>query len=366
MPLSRRQTVQGLALATMLLVPAAAGAGDSAYCRRVRAEAASEAARLLSPRVVAQGLRFPQNLTGLPLSGADGTGGSPFQARAGLAIEPLELVKGGELLRISDFECEAWEARTELETFVENAEGAARLPALRAQVEYLKAKEAAWRAMLDAQEQAFARHVITVFELNQVRTKVVALDRRLAQAEGEAQRLASRGYEKPTRPVSAVVERWIDQSLRADSARQGVRGLSFWNFRFTGGVVASEQAPDWYAMAEFSVHFGVILQDHFDKKALSARQEELRTERSGEQYRVSELQRHLVLLKDQTRRELGLVEGQLSQLTSIRGSLERAESPNAAWAAALLACDELLAESERAYLATLEKELSTLLEEKTP
>jgi TolA-binding protein len=362
----RSEAVRGLVLATTLLVPAAAGAADSAYCRRVRAEAASEAARLLSPRVVAQGLRFPQNLTGLPLSGADGTGGSPFQARAGLALEPLEIVKGVELLRISDFECEAHEARTELELFVENAEGAARLPALRAQVEYLKGQQAKWQQLLGVQEQSFKQHVITVFELNQVRTKAMALDRRLAQAEGEAERLTARGYQRADKPVSQVVERWIDQTVRADSARMGVRGLSFWNFRFTGGVVASQQAPDWYAMAEFSVHFGVLMQDHFDKKALTARQEELRTERSGEQHRVTELQEHLAILKRQTQRELELVQGQLDSLGNVRGSLEKAESPNAAWAAALLACDELLAEAERAYLATLARELSTLLEEKTP
>jgi hypothetical protein len=249
---------------------------------------------------------------------------------------------------------------------VENAEGAARLPALRAQVEYLKGQQAKWQQLLGVQEQSFKQHVITVFELNQVRTKAMALDRRLAQAEGEAERLTARGYQRADKPVSQVVERWIDQTVRADSARMGVRGLSFWNFRFTGGVVASEQAPDWYAMAEFSVHFGVLMQDHFDKKALTARQEELRTERSGEQHRVTELQEHLAILKRQTMRELELVQGQLDSLGNVRGSLEKAESPNAAWAAALLACDELLAEAERAYLATLARELSTLLEEKTP
>lgn len=358
--------MRSLVLATTLLAPAVVHAADSAYCRRVRAEAASEAARLLSPRVVAQGLRFPQNLSGLPLSGADGTGGSPFQTRAGLAIEPLEIVKGVELMRISDFECEAHEARTELETFVENAEGSARLPALKAQVEFLQQQEARWKQLLTNQETAFNQHVITVFELNQVRTKAMALQRRLAQAQGEAERLTARGYDRPNKPVSQTVERWIDHSLRADSARQGVRGLSFWNFRFTGGVVAGSASPDWYAMAEFSVHLGVIMQDHFDRKALLARAEELRTERTEETYRVTEIEQHLAILHRQTQRELDLVQGQLESLGSVRGSLEKAESPNAAWAAALLACDELLAEAERTYLATLARELSTLLEEKTP
>lgn len=356
----------GLALAAATVVPATARAQDSAYCRRVRAEAASEAARLMTPRLVLQGLRFPSGLTGLPLTGADGTGSDPFQARAGVAFEPLELVKGVELLRASDEDCEAQAARVLLEGFAEHGEEAARLPALRAQVAFLRSKEQAWKALVTTQEQAFAGQAITVFELNQVRNRALLLERRLTQAAGEAERLAARGYRGPEAPVQEVADRWRRHALLLEGQRAGMRGLSSWNLRFTGGVVASSQAPDWYGMAEFSVHLGAFAQDVFDRRALRARADELRTEQGGVERRATEVEAHLRLLEAQARHELGLVEEQLSSLGAIRASLQRTESPNATWAAALLATDELLAEAERAYLAAFVDALSAMLKEKTP
>lgn len=366
MPPRLTRPLTGLALAAASLAPAAAHAQDSAYCRRVRAEAASEAARLMTPRLVLQGLRFPSGLSGLPLTGADGAGSDPFQARAGLAFEPLELVKGVELLRAAEEDCEAQAARVELEGYAEHGEEAARLPALRAQVAFLREQEQRWKALVTTQEQAFAGHAITVFELNQVRHRALLLERRLAQATGEAERLAARGYRLPQAPVPVVADRWRRHALLLEGQRAGVRGLSAWNLRFTGGVVASSQAPDWYGLAEFSVHLGAFAQDGFDRRALQARADELRTEQGGVERRATEVEAHLRLLAAQARQELSLVEEQLSSLGATRASLERAEAPNATWAAALLATDELLAEAERAYLAALVEALSTLLKEKTP
>jgi hypothetical protein len=50
-----------LAVALAFFFPWAAAAQTSPYCRKVRARAAGDAALLMSPRIVVQGIRFPSN-----------------------------------------------------------------------------------------------------------------------------------------------------------------------------------------------------------------------------------------------------------------------------------------------------------------
>lgn len=348
---------------TAALLPLAATADDSPYCRTVRARAASEAALLMSPQLVVQGLRLPRSFAGIPLSELDSGGLTAYQARAGVAFSPVELVKGLELTQASEGDCEKYLAQSALEEFIDHAEGAARLPALRNQATYLEAHAQTWKTALGKEEERFASRVITLFELNQVRARATTLERRLVQASGEAERIAARGYLRPPGTIAALLETWLERSLTFERQASQVRALSFWNVRLTAGVVASDRPLDWYGLAEVSVHLGALTQWHQERVYLAARTDELRHDRNSVEYRLRELQRTLALLRDQARRELEFVEGQLGSIASTRQTLERAESPNATYAVSLLTFDLLVAESEKTYLATLIDELSSLLVE---
>lgn len=360
----RLEPLRDLTLLAALLLPTTSIADDAPYCRKVRARAAAEAARLMSPQLVLQGMRFPRNLAGLPLTELDTISTTPYQGRAGVAFSPLELAKGLTLARASDDDCAEHQARSELEAFVENAEGAARLPALRGQADYLRQQAPRWSELIRQQETAFEEHLITLFELNQLRVRTLALERRLVQASGEAERLAARGYQRPPLPAPTLVQRWSQHALLLERDLSTTRGLSVWNVRLSAGVVMSDRPLDWYGLAELTLHLGAVLQSGPDRRALEAREEELRSERASPGFRVSALERDLGLFREQSGRELALVEAQLAALASTREVLERAESPNVAWAVALLTCDQWVAESERTYLATLITELGALLGER--
>lgn len=351
-----------LAGALAALVPLAALA-DGAYCRKVRAKAAAEAARLMSPQLVVQAIRFPGAWAGLPPADWELAGGTAWQARAGVAFSPLELVKGVELTLGADGDCAQHEAAASLEEYLENAEGAARLPAARAEADWLEARAPAWQALLAQNEERFASHVITLFELNQVRARATALERRLVQARGEADRLAARGFQRPAGTLGALLRRRLEGALELERRTSGARALSFWSVRLTAGVAASDRPVDWYGLAEVTVHLGAVLQGEQERRYLDARIDELRRDPAELEARVQRLQRHLGLLREQARRELQLVEAQLASLAQTRQSLERAESSHVAYAASLVTFDELAAGADRAQLGTLVGELALLLTE---
>lgn len=349
----------GLVLAVLLPLDAWS---DDAHCRRVREQAEAEAARLMSPQLVVQGLRVPQNLYGAPLTELD-TAGSAYQARAGVAFSPVDLVRGVVLTRTSDAECERYEAQNVLEAFIANAEGSARLPALRSKAAYLETNAVAWRDLLERAEARYASRVITLFEVNQLRTRAVTLERALVQARGESERLAALSYQRPSGPVSALLEGWVDRSMNLEHELARTRSLAFWNVRLSAGVVASERPVDWYGLAEVSLHVGSFFEGAHQRRALDARAEELRTDPGGIAQRLRELQRRLGSLQAQARHELELIDTQLASIAATRATLERAESPNIELALALLTFDQLLAESEKAFLTSFIDELTTLVPE---
>jgi hypothetical protein len=352
-----------LAWSAALLLPLVAFAGESGYCRKVRARAAADAAQLMSPQLVLQGLRFPRNLAGLPLTELDGAGLSPWQARAGLAFAPLDVLKGLALTRASDDDCEQDDARLTLERYLENAEASARLPALRNQAAWLEATAPEWRALLAREEARFQQHVITLFELNQVRVRCNALERRLVQASGEAERIAARGYERPTRAPAELLEREHERALQLEQELGVVRSLSFWNFRLNAGLVASDRPLDWYGLAELTVHLGAPWDTQLEREAVAARHDELRSDRRGVEVRLGELHRQLRSQREQARHELALVDAQLDSVTSTRQTLERSEAPDVAFAVSLLTCDQWVAEADRVWLTAWISELDTLLPE---
>lgn len=351
-----------LATLVALLLPLVAGAADTPYCQRVRARVRSEAARLMSPQLVVQGLRFPRSLSGLPLADLETTSLTPYQARAGLAFSPVEAARGLLLESASEEDCEREAVQSTLEAFVENAEGAARLPALRRQEAWLTQNAPLWKAVLAQEEERFTSRVVTLFELNQVRARTVILERTLVQAEGEAQRLEAKGYQ-PAPGTGALVRAWLEHGVRQEQRLAGAQALSFWSLRLGGGVVVSDRPVDWYGLIELNVHLGALVNGPLEKAQATARAAELQTDRAGVEVRVRELLRQLGSLRAQARRELKLIEGQLESIARTREALERAQSPNVAFAISLLTCDQLVAESERIYLAAFVETLSALLEE---
>lgn len=348
------------ALSAAVLLPLAALADDGAHCRKLRARAATEAALLMSPQLVVQGLRFPHALA---LSELDGASLTPYQARAGLAFAPLDLVKGLALTRAAEAECAQDQAQATLESFLLHAEASARLPALRSQVRWLEETAPAWRALRDREEDRFERHLITLFELHQLRARTAVLERQLVQASGEAERLAAEDWQRPAEAPPVLLQQSFSNAVQLERELAGARSLSFWSVRLSAGLVASERPLDWYGLAELTVRLGAPWQGGFEREVVAARAEELHRDRRGLETRVQQLQHRLALLDAQARRELALLDAQLASVAAAREALEGAEAAHVAFARSLLSCDQWVAESERTYLTAYLAALSSLLRE---
>src|SRR5687767_2308218 len=79
------------------LHPALASARDTPYCKQVRARAQSDADLLMMPRVIVQGIRFPEGAQQFD-SGA--TTAQGYQLRTGFSFSPVEFYKGQATLDV--------------------------------------------------------------------------------------------------------------------------------------------------------------------------------------------------------------------------------------------------------------------------
>src|SRR5262245_33299074 len=100
-----------LAVGAGSALPAIARAEDSAYCRKVRAQAAADRSLLQWPRVFLEGIRFPTS-SRLDLGP---TVGNNYQGRVGLVFSPLDVYRGELVRRVGDADCADHEAAAHID-----------------------------------------------------------------------------------------------------------------------------------------------------------------------------------------------------------------------------------------------------------
>lgn len=350
-----------LGLASVAAVAAAPkpAAADSPFCQAVQARASADASLLMWPQVVVQALRFPDLLQRWtePAAGQN-------QARAGLAYSLIDLYKGIGVLSIAEAECEAHRAQVNIEEILLMGDDVGRLPALRAQVAYLETHRDAWRAIVAKEEDRFARRVITLSELTEVRLRANSLERGLVRSIAEADRLASTGLKRPNTTIDTLSSRYLARADRVEQRVSHLRGLASWQFRLSGGAAVTAAHPsDWYALIELSFNLGAFGERHHDAHYLRARREEMQSDRTALIGRLLALRTRMRGARSQAKSELATIDRHLSLVAEARRALESAEPASAAHAASLLAFDEISVEAERTYLSTLVDELSSLLKE---
>ncbi len=125
-------------------------------------------------------------------------------------------------------------------------------------------------------EQQFAAHVITLTERDDIRKRVVELEK-VVQAQGEVERLQARPPAPSPSALSRLVNAYEARTARLEEASARVRALAAWQFRLTGGAVVNNAGVyllDWYGVAEVSFNLGAFAQSHHERRYLDARAEE--------------------------------------------------------------------------------------------
>lgn len=351
--------LQSALLSVVLTVSATAfadpGAG-SFYCRKVQAKAGAEQALLLAPRLLVQGLRYP---TGQVLD-PNTFGVAGVQMRAGLSFSATDFVKGLLLPSIADSDCERQDSQTELESLMESASHWGERPALDAQVAYLIEKQRTWAALLEAEEQLFARRAVTLLELNEFRARITELERRLSQTRGRSAQMASE--ENPTpRPLAEARARYLSQVERFERNSAGARALDAFGLRVWGGASISDRPTDWFAVAEFTVSLGGIHQAVQDRRYVAARLDEATQARYELGDRSKDLEQRLKMQKAQALEELKLLDTEIAGFEKTRTSLETISVHGADHAIGVLKLEEISKGADRVYLRRLVESLSQYL-----
>lgn len=350
-----------------LLLAFSAEAVPSSYCRKVQARAAADAAVLMSPQLVAQALRAPQYTLLDP--GNEG-GSGVYQLRAGLSFSPLDFYKGLSVMSVSDADCERHHAQRNIEELLQQVHDIGKLPALQRQIDYLLTQREQWQLLQRVAAERLAVRAITIMDFNELEKKASSLERRIAEQQGESERIAARNYPNPAADMSALAAAYGRTTHAYEREVTASRALSAWKFRLSGGVIPlqfqprSASAPlnrvDWYAFAELSLNLGVL--SSFDQRYLEARQEEVETAPYELVDMLARFRKEAQARLAQARRELESVERQAVSTGSTLHLLQRSETPNSAHAVALLRLDEIWLAAEKLYLAALADELTQLLD----
>jgi hypothetical protein len=394
LPIVRGMLLSALTCIAASLSPARASARDTPYCKQVRARAQSDADLLMMPRVLVQGIRFPEGAQQFD-SGA--TTAQGYQLRTGFSFSPVDFYKGRATLGVGDAECARHEAELELDAVLTRGTDDARLDALREQGVFLRAKSADWRALQARAAARLEKRIITVVEFTNVQHFVDALERKLVQVEGDASQLDARALRtralplsqpSPSQPPSgaapgspppgpavsgplaatsasatlpALAGRYMDASLRYEREVSSLRRLDEWRLQMTGGVIP--QTPsDWYGTIELSVSLGALVRGSHEDQYIEARAETLARASDGIDLRLRQFREEIAALLGQAERDLGVIEHSLAVLRATRTVLESSEAESVAQAREILTIEQLSVESDSVFLRALVRALQTLAE----
>jgi hypothetical protein len=318
----------------------------------VRARTQADVALLRAPRVAVSAIRFPSS-NRIDLGP---TVGENYQARAAIAFSPLDFYRGSVLQDATEADCRVHDAVDRMRVELEDLTDLGRLSALRAQAAYLTSHRAEWNAFLAKASEQLAARLLTAVEYDELRRLTQGLERKIASVESEADLLESRsGIRARPAELGASSKAYVAQAVAAERAFTRLRALDSWGFKITGGVIPplSSHDADWFGFAELSYSLGGPWHDRADAGAAEARADEVTQARDELPARLDDIKRALAAELATTKRELAVVEGELSSTEVIRAALEGGDSPNLDHARAILVVERLDAESDRVFLRAL-------------
>lgn len=333
-------------------------AQDSSYCLKVKARANADAALLVAPKIIIEGIHFPSSNR----IDVGPTVGNNYQLRVGASYSPLDLIRGLRLLDMGDADCRKHDTSQSISDVLQEALDSGRLPAGRQQVAYLTSHQDRWRSHLAMAEKRMKAGVITAVEFHELRRYTEVLERKIEVARGDIARLEARGANRPPTNWHSLAVNYTASTELLEKKFSKLRSLDPWGFKFTGGIIPTPNKIDWFAIAEVNFNLGIFSHSQQEWAYLTARANEV----NHAQY---ELPAHLEKLKKQLQAELNQAQQELSvvktELNYVRKTillLEKSDAPNMLHARATLSVEEFSLESDFIFLETLVNSLTTLIE----
>lgn len=325
-------------------------------CTAFRAESRSVAALLFAPRVELQAMRFP--ISGdfnnpYPITG------SQAQLRVALTYSLVDLARARSILNTADYECVRLVAEDQLQELLREAPAYGSASALRKQIAILEAAKPRATELVREAERRFARQLVTVQEVDQVRLRrlrfesgLIDIRHQLALAESQAPQSELEAS------VPETLAHYERASMNEESERSFLRKVSAWQFDVRGGATPYPQ-PDWFGMVALSYNVGRLWQGSAEAEALEARRANLtqghRELRGKIENFLQGMERSVALLEQ----ELVEIDAQLA-IYREQESREFPESERLRQIQALAELDRVELEARRAYVGELLKRRSAL------
>lgn len=331
-------------LAVALGLGAAVAATDAAHaddtCARLRAEARAEAVILYAPRIELEGARAPAVIDASePTAARDG-----FQARAALALSPVDMLRGRAVERVARAECALDDASHQIDRVLATGARFGELAAVRAELAYLDEHLPTLDTLVADATEALARQRATALEVDELRSRRATLRRRASDLRNTRVLLEELdGEPGPTPDLDALAATARAAAIRVDRRKADVRGLSAWRLDVRAGVAAAERA-DYFAVVELSYSLGERFQKSANRRAVAARTAEVANDDRSATVRLARLQqamRDSVVILDE---ELRGLDEELAAIATDRARLEGLDS------------DAARALRNRATIATIELE----------
>lgn len=344
---------------SVVVISPPAWSQDSAYCRKVRARAASDAALLYAPTVYAQGIKFPQ-------SGSTDVGvttGAGYQFRAAASFSPLDFYRGLRIERLGEADCKLHESVVTAQEVLAQGTDYGRLPALRKQLAFMDAQQPKSQAVLARTRERVAAHVGTIREATEIRARVAALGRAREHVQGDIDRLEARGVDAYQGPLAVLVDAADRQAMQLEREASHVRTLDAWNVALSGGVIPQGRPNvDYYGVVQLGFNFGAFSRNANETRYLDARAEEVQKARYELRDQVSKFRGQQKSALAEAKRDLAIVDEQATTLAEDVAALAHADAKDGPHALAMLELDQIGVETERIYLTALIHELARFQE----
>jgi len=346
----------------MLSASSSAAAEESAYCRKVKAKASSEALLLTTPKVIAQALRFPSSGRIDPVTQSGDS--TAVEVRAGLSYSPIDAWRGHVVGRVGDADCREHNAGQAIERLLLRETDQAQLGARRAQVEYLTAHRAEWRELLVKAEAELQAGLLTLVELHELRRLTQELERKRVQAEMEVTRLEVQREEAPLGTGDAISARGYLQEARAlEREFAALRSLDPWTFTLSGGVVPTDQeGVTWFGFAEITYSLGGLFRSGAEERYMRAREDELRQAPYERRGKLDLFRRMVAAEVQNSQRELEVIEAELADVGQTLARLAGIDAKSSTQGRARLTIERISMEADAVRLRTQTRELSMLVE----
>ena len=338
----------------------------TAYCAKVRARAAADAALLIAPTLRAEAIKLPPSLQS---SGRVDPvlGGAEYQGRAAVQVSPLRAYKGFKVMDAAEHDCAQQSAATQARDLATDAMETARLAALEKQAAFLASKRPEWEAIAARMQERFAARTVTLVDVDDVNAVTEQLARQQIQLAGEIAKLRASTASGAARPkVAALRSQVAKSSRRFEESASHIRSLDAWDFTVTAGVVppifAGNASTGVYGVAVLSYDLGGPWHTAAEGRYLDARDQEIRAARSSVLKQLDTMLAVARAVRTQVEGELGVLDRRKTAVTKSRATVEDSESSAAFRQIAVFDLALLEIESERVFLKELAVELAHLEE----